>query len=981
MLRFAVLGEVRAWHGERPLDLGPKQRRAVLAALLLRRGHSATVPDLIDDVWGKRATPTAVGALRNHILHLRRALEPDRVAGAAPSVLVGFAGGYALRVPPGVIDVELVDRYVAEAETAESDAAAELLAAALRLWEGTPLAGLPGPHAERLRAQLLERRLAVLERRTEVDLRLGRCAAVIAELQPLAAEHPLREQTRELLMTALYHAGRQAEALEVYADTRRVLIDRLGIEPGPRLTELHQQILRAELAPLRPAIAAPERVVRAAQLPADIVDFTGRDDCVRRLVDRLTSTGHGAVAVCAIAGMGGVGKSTLAVHVAHRVREHFPDGQLHVDLHGVERPPGTPADTLGDFLRALGVPEGEIAATPQQRAAQFRSELDGKRVLVLLDNARDAEQVASLIPGTAGSAVLITSRSALPELPGVLSVRLAEMSTEEALVLLARIVGAERVAAELEAATAVTRACGRLPLAVRIIGARLATRPRWTVASIAERLADEHQRLDLLRTGELAVAAVFRLGYDQLDPQQATAFRLLAMPEVEDLPLAGAAAVLDLDLAAAEELCESLVDLSLLDSIAAGRYGYHDLLRLFALELEPDAEADTVARLIDFYLATMKNLLAVCNPGTRLPSYLRPTRVRGLSFGSGSDAQAWLNAERLNLIALFRQSARLGGEALAMSADVAWAMAELIDAGPNAQELGRALTDLLDAALRAGDRDLECRARVALGSVLTYALARMRSGRDHQRIALSLGGESGDDARLRLTAFAAQLLASSTRMGVEAAASLGHAERAIRLARRIGDPAVECACLIHAAKTLSDAGRYDESAEHAVRGRELARRMGNLGLEAMATHELGAAVAFRGEHERAIELCLHAVEVARRSGMRVRLGFALGRLAQVYMVTGRLEQAEPRAAEAVRNVTQAAGPLHRARILLLHALILEGMGRVDAAQRVLRNTAEIVAELDDVHLVHERVDEELEAPVLAILRDHLDAVLAARASR
>ncbi|MFI9505827.1 AfsR/SARP family transcriptional regulator [Nocardia sp. NPDC052566] len=1012
MLKFAVLGEVRAWRGELELDLGSKQRRALLAALLLRSGRSATVPELIDGVWGEHPTPSAVGALRNHILHLRRVLEPERPSGGPATVLVGFGGGYALRLVPGSVDVEQVEELLLEmqaerlAEDAGSvEAARDRLDSALRLWTGTPLSGLPGPYADRQRIQLVERRLALLEQRIELDLRLGRYPEIIAELSPLCAEHPMREQTRGLLMTALYHAGRQAEALAVYADTRRVLIERLGIEPGQQLAELHHRILRGDLpAPRReaespaavPSAAAPRgpqrrTVARIAQLPADVADFTGRADAIRRIGDWLTDTDGNFVPVCAIGGMGGIGKSALAVHVAHRVRDRFPDGQLHVDLHGfapatqqnqVERF-GTPAaDTLGDFLRALGVPEGEIAPSLAERSAQFRSCLDGKRVLVVLDNARDVDQVAPLIPGTPGSAVLITSRSTMPEMPAVLGVRLDVLTPAEARSLLSGIIGAHRVAAEPKAVDSVLAACGGLPLAVRIVGGRLAARPKWTIDGLAERLVDEQQRLAALRTGDLAVEAAFRLSYDQLDPVQARAFQVLGVPEVAEISLDGAAAVLGVDRLIAEELCESLVDLNLVDTTAQGRYTYHDLLRLFARDLQPDPAHPVFApllRLLDFYLATMKSVVAVLNPGTTLPEHLRSTTTRGLSFAASSAAQAWLNAERPNLATLYQQAAHVRGPALAIAADIAWASAELNDGGPNCQELARGLEKLLDAALQVADREVECRVRVALGLLCTDALGALREGRDHQRIALSLNVGSGTGERL--TAFAAALLASSTRMGTESAASLAHAERAIRLARRLGDRAIECACLVHIAKTLSDAGKFAESEERARRGVALAREMGNAGLEATALHELGANRAYVGDYPQAIELCEKAVELARRSGLVLRQGWALSRLGHVYMMAGRLIDAEASVDASQQVLTRATGPLHRARVLVLHGLILQALGRSEQAYCVFRSAAESFATMEDARLTHERVHGELEGPILFLLREHLDEVIEERRQR
>ncbi|MBW0274348.1 hypothetical protein ATM97_17215 [Nocardia sp. MH4] len=983
MLTFAVLGEIRAWRAGIELDLGSRQQRALLAALLLRTGRSATVDELIDDVWGENPTASAVGALRNHILHLRRVLEPGRVAGEPPQVLVALGGGYALRVPVGCVDIEQVDDLMLTPHS-DPQTAGDTVDAALRFWTGTPLAGLPGPFAERQRAHLADRRLVLLEQRAELDLRRGRYAEAVADLTPLCAEHPLRERPRALLMTALYHAGRQAEALRVYADTRRELVDQLGIEPGRELADLHRRILAGELStPREPAAQVrPRAPQRVAQLPADVVDFTGRAEVVDLLAARLTATGTG-VPVCAIGGMGGIGKSALAVHVAHRVRERFPDGQLHVDLHGfaADHAGGaTAADTLGDFLRVLGVPEGELAAGAAERAAQFRSRLAGKRVLVVLDNARSVDQVAPLIPGTPGSAVLVTSRSALPELPGTTAVRLDVLTDTEAHSLLAGIAGRDRIAAEPEAVAAVLGACGGLPLAVRIVGARLAARPAWTVRIVAERLRDTAQRLSVLRTGELAVELAFRISYDQLDTGHARAFRMLAVPEVGEICTEGAAAILGIEVAEAEQVCEDLVDLNLLETTAPGRYTYHDLLRLFARELPVTGAADppltALRRLLDFYLATVKQAVAVCNPGTRLPEHLRPTAAPGVRFADEHAAQAWLAGQRHNLVSLYRQCAQAGGPVLAPAADIAWATAELIDGGANCIEVARALEELLDAALCAGDRSVECRVRVALGALFAYSLGALRQGRDHQRIALSLDRGTISDARL--TAFAAQLLSSSTRRGTETAAPLAHSARAIRLARRVGDRAIECACLVHEVKTYSDAGDFPAARERAVTARALAAELGNRSLEAMATHELGVTLVYQGETAEGVRLCEEAVALGRAGGIELRLGWALSRLAHVLLMAGRAADAEPVVDEAIQVLTRAIGPLTRARVLVLQGLIKQATGKPGEAEESFTAAAESFETMQDPQLTHERLDAELEAPVMALLHDHLAALRARR---
>ncbi|MEY7976554.1 BTAD domain-containing putative transcriptional regulator, partial [Streptomyces pilosus] len=515
-LRFGVLGPVRAWRDDEPVATGSPQQRALLAALLLREGRTATASELIDALWGEEPPSQALAAVRTYASRLRKVLDPG--------VLVSESGGYAVRgLGEGALDLAAAQELATEAEKARGGGdlchAREVLDRALSLWDGETLAGVPGPYAEAQRVRLEEWRLQLLESRLDMDLEQGCHAEAVSELTALTAAHPLRERLRELLMLALYRSGRQAEALAVYADTRRLLADELGVDPRPGLQDLQQRILRADPALAEPSapVAEPAAApVRPAQLPATVPDFTGRASFVRELSEVLAAaSGPEAqvMAVSALAGIGGVGKTTLAVHVAHAARSAFPDGQLYVDLQGAGARSAEPETVLGSFLRALGTADSAIPDTLEERAALYRSVLDGRKVLVLLDNARDAAQVRPLLPGTAGCAALVTSRVRMVDLAGAHLVDLDVMSPDEALALFMRIVGEERVASEREAALDVVAACGFLPLAIRIAASRLASRRTWTVSVLAAKLADERRRLDELQAGDLAVKATFELGY------------------------------------------------------------------------------------------------------------------------------------------------------------------------------------------------------------------------------------------------------------------------------------------------------------------------------------------------------------------------------------------------------------------------------------------------------------------------------------
>ncbi|WP_407285190.1 BTAD domain-containing putative transcriptional regulator [Streptomyces sp. BP-8] len=667
-LRFQVLGPVRAWRGDRPLDLGPPQQRAMLGVLLLHAGRPVSVPQLVDALWGERPPPRAVGTLRTYASRLRGLLEPERKPRQHARLLESCGGGYALRVPAEALDAAAFEERLVTArrlrEAGDTAGAYEQLRSALALPEGVALAGLPGPYAQRQRDRLTE--LCVTAREELYDCVLksgghtgsvsGSISDSIAGLRAFAAEHPLRERAQALLMLALCRAGRQAEALEVYAATRRTLDAELGTEPGRELRYLYAELragsgsrgcapgprtgpgagpagdrIRPDRAPDRgragdgrdgrdpwprpprptrdtSRIGAPPPV--PAQLPPDIADFVGRAETVAYLASALRGAAGGrAPVVATLNGLGGVGKTALAVHVAQSVRAHFPDGQLYVDLQGTGPAPADSGAVLTRFLRALGVAESAVPDGVEQKAALYRSLIADRGILVLLDNARDSAQVRPLLPGAPACAVLVTTRGRTLALPGAHRVDVEVMQEEDALGLLGATVGAERMAAEPDAARELVAACGGLPLAVRIAVARLASRPARTMADLVARLTDE-RRLDELRVGDLAVEAAFRADYEALGPDLAHAFRALALCGPPSFCRGAAAAVLDTTEDEAEAAVEALVDAGLVELCGDDHYRYHDLVGLFARRLgeRQDGPGEREAaqhRLLDRLLATV----------------------------------------------------------------------------------------------------------------------------------------------------------------------------------------------------------------------------------------------------------------------------------------------------------------------------------------------------------------------------------------
>ncbi|SEL03241.1 AfsR/SARP family transcriptional regulator [Streptacidiphilus jiangxiensis] len=584
-VRAGVLGPLFVEVDGREVMLGGPRVAKVLAALLLDAGRTVPLDRLVDAMWDDGGPTTAVRQVQDAVSGLRRALA------AAPGLVATRPGGYLLELPPDRLDLLAFEQARDQARQAVGDPARAVpaLRRALACWRGPALAGLAGDALGTEAARLDALRVAVHKQCLDGELALGRHQDVVEELAAFHAEHPLDERVAELRLLALYRCGRRGEALEVYHRVRRLLADELGVDPSPALQAAHQGVLDGDPALAR--VPAPRAVpvadaVIPRQLRPALRDFTGRQVLVARLREALADRDErgGAATVAVLAGAGGAGKTSLALHVAHQAAERFPDGQLQVDLRGFGGAPAEPGEVLARFLRGLGVPQQRIPQDVEERESLYQSTLAGRRILVLLDNARDAAQVRPLLPASGGCAVLVTSRSTLPGLDGARRFTVGVLAEEEAARLFGRIVEPALVAAEPEAVAEVLRLCAGLPLAIRIAASRLACQPGWKVATLAARLRGQDHRLDELRVEDRAVRGCFAVGYDALDPAEARAFALLSAWSGPDVTPDSAAAMLQVPLAGARRLLEALARTHLVEARGEERYSYHDLVRVYAEE-------------------------------------------------------------------------------------------------------------------------------------------------------------------------------------------------------------------------------------------------------------------------------------------------------------------------------------------------------------------------------------------------------------
>jgi DNA-binding SARP family transcriptional activator/Tfp pilus assembly protein PilF len=676
---FRILGPVEVWAGATRIALfGPRQQRA-LAALLLDPDRTVPIDHIIEAVWDQDPPSTAQRQVQDIVTRLRRTLT---AVGAPPDIITTMNRGYAIRAAGHRIDAQLFQQLVTAAQQlADTDPAkaADTLRTALALWRGPALAGLHTTCLRSAAAIWNERRLSAWEHCLRLELELGRHHEVISELVALAEQQTFAEGPIKLLATALVRSGRHADALEAYQRFRRRLVDELGVEPSKQMQALHQGILLGELDLTEPDPAREPTVAPAltpAMLPLDIPIFAGRRRELHQLeqILAMASDQPTAVVISAIWGMAGVGKTTLAVHWAHQVRHRFPDGQLYLNLHGFDPNTTTtdPVTAMRTFLDVLGVDPQRIPATLDAQAGLYRSLLTGRRMLILLDNVRDADEVRPLLPGSPGCLVVVTSRHRLTSLVAAEAAQPIDVDLlmiSEARELLSRRLGADRVAAEPLAVDELIGRCARLPLALAVVCGRAATRQWSSLAELADTLRElPRGSLDALDAGDAVteVRAVFSWSYRVLDTITARLFRLLGLHPGPEITTATAASLASLPAEQTDRLLAELVRAHLLIEPAPGRYSFHDLLRAYAIELTHTQDTDTerklaVHRMLDHHLHAAHTAAALLEPNRERITIEPPVQgvatVTPRTFGQ---AQHCLTVEHRVLVHLVRLAADQG---------------------------------------------------------------------------------------------------------------------------------------------------------------------------------------------------------------------------------------------------------------------------------------------------------------------------------
>jgi DNA-binding SARP family transcriptional activator/tetratricopeptide (TPR) repeat protein len=956
-MQFGLLGPLVVRRGETVVPVQAGKQRAVLAALLLNANRIVPVDVLAETLWGTAAPPSARVTVQNNVARLRKALGDE-----GRSLITTHPRGYVIRVAEGDLDVAEFEALLGAARQAAKDGswdtAADKARTALALWRGGPLVDVESELlAVREVPRLADLRVQAVEIRIEADLYLGRHAEVTGELRQLTAAYPLREHLHGLLMLALYREGRQAEALAAFQTARRILNEELGTQPGPELRSLHQQILSADPAldlagPPRPA--APSGRVVPRELPAGVRHFTGREAELATLTGLLDepSSGQGIVVISAIGGTAGVGKTALAVQWAHQVAGRFPDGQLYVNLRGYDHDePVSAGDALAALLRTLGVPGTNIPDQAEERARQYRSELAGRRVLVVLDNARDGEQVRPLLPGDSGCAALVTSRDALAGLvaaDGARRLDLDVLPPADAVALLRSLIG-PRAAADPAAAAELAGLCARLPLALRIAAELAAGRPADPLAGLVAEL--KAGRLDSLDAGDerADVRAVFSWSVRQLPDDAARAFALIGLHPGEDLEVYAAAAVTGASPLRARKMLDQLQRASLIHESGPGRYGMHDLLRAYARELtaaEQDGSRDVggraqqaMTRLFDFYLAAAGAAMEVLYPAeTHLRPSTDPAAVAVPELAGEAQARAWLDRERANLVAMVAHCAECGWPEHAIG--LADTLHRYLIYGSHLPEASTIYRHALHAARRSADPAAEAVSLLGLGSIALYR-GQFRDAAAEYRLALERYRQCGD--RTGQARVLGNLGITEQQLHNHQSAA-GYYRQAIAASEDAGDNLNAARALTHLAYVETEMGAHDQAEEHLRQALPVFRKANDQDYEAVTLEAIGELHRLRGRLTQAAEFFQQALTINRRAGNPTGVADQLANLGNVSLRRGEYQQAIDYLRQALalhQQVGYQHGEVQTRRSL---AEALHAAGQPAAARAELTAALQLAAE-------------------------------------
>jgi DNA-binding SARP family transcriptional activator len=954
---FSLLGPLQVSIGSKSLGMRSARQRVVLAMLLLDANRVVQLDRLVDAIWDDNPPLTAKGQVQTCVSALRDLLKP-----VGPEVSIATsAAGYQIRVPVAALDVtafrQLADEGLAAAADGRVEEAVRDLRSALALWVGPAAADVESKIVQGVAVRLNEDRLAVLERCMELELSLGRHQDLIGELWELAKQYPLRERVRAQHMLALYRSGRQSEALDSFQSARQFFIDELGIEPGRELSALQKAILSND--PSLDLHAGSRRqadragrggAVTPRQLPSATADFTGRAEIVEELTKLLCQPGEGTaegyVPVVVLAGKGGVGKTTLALHIAHAVRHQYPDGQIFGQLREGDSGIVSPHELLGGFLRAFGIPAISQPLSTAERAASYRSVLADRRVLVVLDDADNASQVVPLIPGETGCAVIVTCRGSIPGLGGARYVNVGDLDEKASIELIERVVGPGRLADQEAHLHDLVRLCGCLPLALRIIAAKLADRPHWSVGHMVRRISDESKRLDELVLAEAGIRVTLQVSYGTLSRSAQALFARLGLLDAADFAYWVAAPLLDSDVEAASDLLDTLVQAHLVevrvDEVGRARFRMHELIRIYARErlaseLSVGERAQALQRLLGCWLFLAGEAhrrarggdFAVLH-GSAAVWQLPPETVGELL----SSPLNWLRSERSALVLAVLQAGRAGLDELCW--DLAVTSVTLFELANQSDEWRKTHQAALEATRRAGNERGEAAVLCSLGN-LEIGL-RVGEAARYLDPALAIFERLGDT---RGRALALSALASMDRVSGSPARAKERYLEALTGFREVGDEVGKADVLANMAQIEMDGGRFGEAETLLDESLLISRAIKVPRARAQAEYRLGEFYLRTGAVERAERAFDSALHIVSGEGDLVGEAFALNGLAMARIKQGQYRLAEDNLAAALILTRQMTDNVIHGRVLLSGAELF-------IAKRDLGRAMEL---LDEAHVM------------------------------